>query len=143
MKLRWPAPQVGRRSSSSGRASVITYSGWFRDHSSRYSTKSRSDSSAHCMSSKASTVGYVVREPLEEQPPGGEQVLALAGVLATETEQLREARLDEPPLLRRRGGAPRASHRSFASAAAGSSSSAIRQRIRTMSASAQYVTPSP
>ena len=33
--------------------------------------------------------------------------------------------------------------RIFPSAEAGSSSSPIRQRIRTMSASAQYVTPSP
>ena len=57
VKLRCPAPQVGRRSSSSGRASVITKSGWLRDHSSRYSTKSSRLASAHCMSSNASTVG--------------------------------------------------------------------------------------
>ena len=39
-KLRPPAPQVGRRSMSSGRASVRTKMGKFRDHSRRYSTKS-------------------------------------------------------------------------------------------------------
>ena len=58
MKFRWPAPQVGRFSSSSGRASVTTNSGLSRDHSSRYSTKSSSEASAHCMSSKARIVGY-------------------------------------------------------------------------------------
>jgi len=51
------APRVSRRSSSSGRASVTTKIGELRDQSSRYSTKSSNEASAHCMSSKQSTVG--------------------------------------------------------------------------------------
>ena len=106
--------------------------------------KSRRLASAHCMSSKASTVGYDLRQPLEEEPPGGEQVLPLEALRLAEPEQLRQARLDEAALalvveevLLERLAC------SFARADAGSSSSAMRQRIRTMSASAQYVTPSP
>ncbi len=57
VKFRLAAPQVGRRSESSGRASVTTKSGWSRDHSSRYSMKSSSEASAHCVSSNTMIVG--------------------------------------------------------------------------------------
>jgi hypothetical protein len=59
VKLRRPAPHVGRRSSNSGRARVTTRIGELRDESSRYSMKSSSESSAHCMSSNAIKTGYV------------------------------------------------------------------------------------
>ena len=36
-----------------------------------------------------------LREPLEEEPPGGEQVLPVGALRLAESEQLREARLDE------------------------------------------------
>ena len=39
-------------------------------------------------------------KPLEEQPPGGEQVLPLVRSAFAEREQLRQPGLDEPPLLR-------------------------------------------
>ncbi len=41
-----------------------------------------------------------VRQPLEEQPPGGEQILPVAGRRVLEPEQVGQARLDEGPLLR-------------------------------------------
>ena len=52
-----PRPKFGRRSSSSGRASVRIRIGLSRDQSSRWSMKSRRPSSAHCSSSNTSTVG--------------------------------------------------------------------------------------
>ena len=57
MKLRLPAPHVGRLSANSGLASASTKIGWLRDQSSRYSRKSSRPASAHCTSSKTSTVG--------------------------------------------------------------------------------------
>ena len=80
--------------------------------------------------------GIGVGQPLEEQPPGREEVLAVAGRALLQAEQVGEPGLDEASLFRveqmlvqrrcelgaRRGG---------------SSSSPMRQRIRTMSASAQ------
>ncbi len=60
-KLRRPAPQVGRRSISSGRASVRMKMGKFRDHSSRYSTKSSKPASAQWRSSKTATIGTTCR----------------------------------------------------------------------------------
>ena len=76
-------------------------------------------------------------QPLEEQPPGREQILPVARLVLAEAEQLREPRLDEAAARPRRECAPRAPPAASASAVGGSSSSAIRQRIRTMSASAQ------
>ena len=100
MKLRCPAPQVGRFSSSSGRASVTTNSGLSRDHSSRYSTKSSSDASAHCMSSKASTVGYVSASRSKNSRHAAKRSCRSRVSLLAQAEQLREPRLDEPALLR-------------------------------------------
>ena len=71
---RSPPPPRGRRSSSSGRARVRTNIGWLRDHSSRCSMKSSSALSAQWMSSKTIT-GHRLGDPLEEQPPRGEEVL--------------------------------------------------------------------
>ena len=99
MKLRWPAPHVGAPLESSGRASVRTKSGWLRDQSSRYSTKSRRLSSAHCMSSNTSTVGSVSLRRSKKMPAGREQVLALEARVLGESEELREARLDEGAIL--------------------------------------------
>ena len=60
MKLRRPEPQVGRRSVSSGRASVTDEdAGAARDHSSRWSRKSSRSGSAYCMSSKMSADAVV------------------------------------------------------------------------------------
>ena len=50
-KLRWPEPQFGRRSRSSGRARVTMKIGLFRDHSSIDSMNSSRPASAHCRSS--------------------------------------------------------------------------------------------
>ena len=95
------------------------------------------------MSSNASTVGYVVGQPLEEEPPGGEQVLPVRGSALLEARAGARAAARRSALVgvgqvlleRRAAASPRAD--------SASSSSAIRQRIRTMSASAQYATPSP
>ena len=40
----------------------------------------------------------LVGEPLEEQPPTGEQVAAISGGPLFEAEQVRQARLHQPPL---------------------------------------------
>ena len=97
--LRPPAPNVGRRSASSGRASASTNSGWLRDHSSRYSMKSSRPASAHWRSSKTSTTGALLGEALEEEPPRGEEVLAVGRGPLREPEQVGEARLEPAPLL--------------------------------------------
>ena len=41
-----------------------------------------------------------VREPLEEETPGGEQVLPFVRLVLAEPEQVSEPRLDEPALVR-------------------------------------------
>ena len=70
-----------------------------RDHEDRVvprpleqdSTKSSRLASAHCMSSNDEHRRIVFGEPLEEEPPGGEQVLPLArGLLLGDPEQARE-----------------------------------------------------
>ena len=104
--------------------------------------KSSSESSAHCMSSNDMTTGYVVGQPLEEQPPGREEVVALVADALLEAEQVREPRLDEAA-VRLVGERLRDDLLQLGARRAGSSSSAMRARMRTMSASAQYVTPSP
>ena len=79
--------------------------------------KSSSDASAHCMSSKTHHDRVDVGEPLEEQPPGGEEVLALVRRRSLlEAEQMREPRLDEARARPGRRCAPRRSRASFASA---------------------------
>ena len=57
MNERCPAPQVGRRWSSSGRDRVSTKMARVRDHSTIDSMKSINPGSAHCRSSNTSTVG--------------------------------------------------------------------------------------
>jgi hypothetical protein len=115
---------------------VITYNGKSRDHSSRYSTKSSRLVSAHCMSSNGEHGWVRVGEALEEEAPGGEQVLPVATGSLLEAEQV-----GEPGSTKlRSSGSSRCScsfAASFSRAEVGCSSSVIRQRIRTMSASAQ------
>ena len=100
LKRRVLEPQPACRSASSGRASVITKIGRFRDHSSRYSTNSTSAESAHWMSSKSRTTGPCFGHPLEEHPPAGEQILAVGCAAVGQAEQLLQPRLDEGALLR-------------------------------------------
>ena len=71
--FRFPPPQPGRRSSSSGRAQQTTSSGTPATRSTSPSTKSRRPSSAHCRSSNTSTSRAPLRERFEEATPGGEQ----------------------------------------------------------------------
>jgi hypothetical protein len=92
----------------------------------------------HVLEGEHGRVG--VGQPLEEQPPGREQILPLMRRTLSQAEQLRQPRLHEAALLRIEQMLFACS---FPSAGDTCSSSAIRQRIRTMSASAQYVTPSP
>ncbi len=84
----------------------------------------------------------VLGEPLEEDAPGGEEVLLVSGRAFLEPEQVREPRLDPGALLRVRRCSSSV-ERSFSRAASGSSSSAMSQRMRTISARAKYATPSP
>ena len=62
--------------------------------------KSSSAVSAHCRSSKTSTTGALLGDPLEEEPPGGEEVLAVGRGPLAEAEQVREPRLDPGALVR-------------------------------------------
>ena len=119
MKLRCPAPQVGRRSSSSGRASVTTNSGWLRDHSSRYSTKSSRDASAHCMSSKASTVGYVSASRSKNSRHAANRSCRSRVSCSPRPSSCASRGSTKLALLRRRAGAPRAPLRASRSAASG------------------------
>ena len=73
------APQPGWRSASSGRASVITKIGRFRDHSSRYSTNSTSAGVRPLDVLEDQDDGALLGHALEEQPPAGEEVLAVGG----------------------------------------------------------------
>ena len=61
--------------------------------------KSSRPASAHCISSNTRTRGPCVGEALEEEPPGGEQVLAVGRRPLRQPEQLGEPRLDQRPLL--------------------------------------------
>ena len=143
VKLRVLAPQPPCRSASSGRASVITKIGRFRDHSSRYSTNSTSAESAHWMSSKSRTTGPCsairsknIRQPEKRSSRSGAVAVgrgrAAAGAAARRTRA--------PPGRRRTARRPRSS---LASAVSAGSSSVIRARIRTISASAQKAIASP
>ena len=106
--------------------------------------KSSRPASAHWRSSNTSTVGYGLGEALEEEAPGGEQVLALARRVLAEPEQLGQPRLDEARAPRRPGDARSSVARSFAERRGSvARPRRCRQRMRTMSASAQYATPSP
>jgi hypothetical protein len=74
-------------------------------------------------------------EPLEEEPPRGEEVLAVAR-RASRAEQCAQPRL-EPGALVRVGTLLEHRAAASASASSGVSSSAISARMRTISASAQ------
>ena len=99
VKLRLPAPQSRRRSSSSGRASVSTKSGRLRDHSSRYSTKSSSAVVGPVEVLEDEDGGPLLGHPLEEEPPGGEEVLPVGAVALLSPSRWCEPRLDPRPLL--------------------------------------------
>ena len=87
--------------------------------------------------------GRLLGDALEERPPRGEQLVAVADRALVEAQQLQEARLDPAPLAlvgdalleRRRRCAPASSprRRSRSSPA----------RLRTISPSAQKLIPSP
>ncbi len=104
--------------------------------------KSRSEASAHCMSSKTSTAGYVsdsrskksrhaAKSSLRSRASWSPSAMSCASRGST-NRRSSSSRMCSSSVAR-----------SFASAGSAPSSSPIRQRIRTMSASAQYVTPSP
>ena len=119
MKLRWPGAPVGRRSASSGRASVTTKIGELRDHSSRYSMKSSRDASAHCMSSKTMTDGSTsASRSKKSRHAANRSSRSWRPVL--EAEQVREPRLDEAALAPRVAArTPRRRRASFAEGAGG------------------------
>ncbi len=103
--------------------------------------KSSRPESAHCRSSNTSTTAGR-GDPLEEQPPAAEQVGAIGcGAL------LESSRCASRGSTSRRSRSSETNSstvaRSLAGAEAGSSSSTIPARARTISASAQYATPSP
>ena len=56
--------------------------------------------SAHCRSSKTNTDGPLIGDPLEERPPGAEELLALIPIGFLDAEQSAERRLQPAPLVR-------------------------------------------
>ena len=98
MNVRVPVPQPGRRSSSSGRASVTTVSGTPVLQSSRWSMKSSRPASAQWRSSNRRTTGPGRGDPLEERAPRAEQLLAGGTAAAFEPEQDEERVLDPAAL---------------------------------------------
>ena len=143
MKFRRPAPQSGRRSRISGRRE--------RDDEDRPA---------------AAPLGHVVdeverplvgpvevlehehdralgRDPLEERPPGGEQLLAGERRRPVDAEQDEQRATRSSGAPSRRSPSGRRSRRASARVVASSSVSARPARLRTISPSAQNVIPSP
>ncbi len=107
--------------------------------------KSSSPASAHCRSSKTSTTGTVVGEPLEEEPPGGEEVLPIVVSRGRRGRAAAASRGSSQAALFGVGHAL-VEHRAASFAVAARRTyppPTISARIRTISASAQYATPSP
>ena len=142
MAPRRSVPHPGRRSSSSGRASVITKIGWSRLQSSRCSMKSSSPSSAQWMSSNtrptvpsAASRSKNVRQAANSssRPPDG----ASASPSRTSSRGSIQRRSAS-------SGTCSSTIRATAARVVGSSSPSVRPaRRRTISPSAQNVTPSP
>ena len=142
MKLRWPDPQFGRLSASSGLAIVTIRIGWFFDHSSIDSMKSSNPGSAHWRSSK--TITMVPCSAIRSKK---------ARHAANSSSRSPWGAGSSPSRCASRGSIHRRSSGSETNSAtdaeslrrdvAGSSVSAIPARIRTISPRAQNVTPSP
>ncbi len=81
MKLRWPAPQVGRRSSSSGRASVTTKIGWLPRPVEQVldEVEQARVRPLHVLEGEHRRIA--LGQALEEEAPGGEQVLLVASLV--------------------------------------------------------------
>jgi hypothetical protein len=136
-----PAPQSGRRSSSSGRAMVTMKIGLVRDHSSRCSMKSNVPESAQCRSSNTSATSPVaaMRSKKVRHAPNSCSGLA-----------------DSAPMPRSASRAGSIQRRSVSSGTCSITDAAIRARVvassssaasparrRIISPSAQNVMPSP
>ncbi len=105
--------------------------------------KSSRPASAHCRSSKTSTTGALLGEALEEEPPGREEVLPVGRRPLGQPEQVGEPRLEPAALLGVGDVLARSLPGAWRAPTSGASSSRISARMRTISASAQYATPSP
>ena len=103
--------------------------------------KSSSALSAQWMSSKTSTVGPRLRQPLEEHAPAAKRFSLVADDAFLEPEQVREARLDEATLLADRGDAPRSTRGASRARSPAPRPRQFRRGLRTMSASAQRRRP--
>ena len=99
MKLRFAAPHVGRRSSSSGRAVVTMKIGRSRAQSSEVldEVEQRIIGPVEVLEEQDRRRG--VGKTLEEDPPRAEEVLLVAGTARLQPEKLGEARLDEAALV--------------------------------------------
>ena len=100
MNARWPAPQVARRSASSGRASASTKIGWFARPLEQVLDEVEQAASAHCRSSNTSTTGLVSAIRSKNSRHAAKRSCAVAPLAPPQAEQLREARLDERALVR-------------------------------------------
>ena len=103
---------------------------------------SSSEASAHWRSSKTMTSGYVSASRSKNSRHAANRSSRSRARALLEAEEVGEARLDPAPLLRV-GDVLLDAAWSFAEGGRGSSPSTMPARLRTISASAQYVTPSP
>ena len=95
-----PGAPVRPLVANSGRASTRTKSGRLRDHSSRYSRKSSRPGVRPLHVLEDEDRRRLLREALEQDAPGREEVLLVAGCALLEPEQVGEAGLDPAPLFR-------------------------------------------
>ena len=128
------AAQPGRRSDSSGLASVRMKIRWCADQSRRYSTKSSNPSSAACMSSNTITTGSssAIRSKNRRQPANSSSRPAPPSATPSRTPSRAETNSRSP------GSPTHCSRpaRSFRSVSSNCASSGIPRRCRTISASA-------
>ena len=133
---RLPPPHAGRSSSSSGRLTQAISSGTSRSDCARCSITFNSGSSAQWMSSKTSTSGCI---------PESCSAHARAAQRSSSRERSRSLAPSRPAAVASRSAIASLSQhaRSLSNASATGSSSVIPADCFTISASAQYVTPSP
>ena len=142
VKFFLPAPQSGRRSSSSGLARVTMYSGSPRVQSSTWSMKSSKPGSAQCRSSNTSAVvpwaairSKNVRHDANSssEPPGGRSPTPSSASRPTSIQRRSSSSGTKVAMV----------SRTLRRVVASSSPWTSPQRYRTMSPSAQKVMPSP
>ena len=143
VKLRCSAPQFGRRSASSGRASVTMKIGRSVDHSSIDSMKSSRPGSAHWRSSNTMTTVTASVMRSKNARHAAKSSSRSPAEASSRPSRKGEAGLEPPALVLVGDVARRPWRRASSLDSARPSVSAMPARIRTISPSAQNAMPSP